>query len=63
MGLAVGIRIEYFQHKGGYAPREEFNNRKTAWIQTIGGIPKSTLTTVMFGMIEYFLNMHAVLCR
>jgi len=63
MSLTAGIRIEYFQHKEGYALQKEFNNRKTAWIQTIRGIPKSTLTTVMFGMRESFLNIHAVSFR
>lgn len=47
--------------KGGYASRKEFNNRKTALIQTICGIPKPTLTTVIFGMALLFLIMKVFL--
>lgn len=42
---------ECVQCEGGYASRKEFNNRKAALIETICGIAKPTLTTVIFGWL------------
>lgn len=47
------------QCEGGYASRKEFNNRKAALIETICGIAKPTLTTVIFGLLQY---NHSLLC-
>lgn len=45
------MKTECFWREGGYASRKEFNNRKAALIETICGIAKPTLTTVIFGLL------------